>query len=195
MRVDLYSLIHKAQRKHLFDLSFKIGRTDFRDASQISVLKEEIKAIIIHLYKHAKVEETFIHPLFKKIGGQGDVIEEEHRDLETLLGDLEKSLLAENQENLYTRFNQFLIAYLSHIDAEETAQKDILWKHYDDSTLMDVLKRFQESRTPDQSMDDLKFILPCLNPQETEKILKSMKGSVPDKVYESVEVMAQKASA
>lgn len=185
MRVDLYSLIHKAQRKHLFELSIKIGQTDLRDGSQVSDLKEELRDAVKWLREHAEHEETFVHPLFHKIGGQGDFIEQEHHDLEHLLENLEKSLASESQGDLYTRFNQFLAAYLAHIDSEEMAQKDILWKHYDDGALMEVMKKFKENRTPSQSMEDLEFMLPCLSPEETERILGTMKGNVPDHVYEA----------
>jgi uncharacterized membrane-anchored protein YjiN (DUF445 family) len=193
MRFDLYSLIHKAQRKHLFDLSVNIGRANLKDPAQLSPLKEELEIMVERLRKHAEVEDTYIHPLFHKIGNQGEMIEKEHHDLERLLDNLEKSLSLENQESLYTRFNQFLIAYLSHIDAEETAQKDILWKHYDDKTLQEVIQRFTASLTPEQSLDSFKFIFPCISLQERDSILNSLKENAPKHVYEAVCLIAKMA--
>jgi hypothetical protein len=195
MRFDLYSIMHKAQRKNLFDLSFKIGRADFSDASQVTALKDEVKAVIVRLQEHAHHEETFIHPLFQKIGAQGDSLEKEHRDLEILFEGLEKCLDSENQTDLYVHFNRFLTAYLNHIDAEEIAQKDILWKYYDDEALKEVMKEFKQSRTLNEAMTDLEYMFPCLTPQEIQGILGGMKGVVPDTVYETVECMARRAAS
>jgi hypothetical protein len=194
MRFDLYSVVHKAQRKNLYELSVKIGRADFQDATQVTAIKGEIKTLLTRLRKHAHHEETFVHPLFHQIGTHGNTIEAEHRDLELIFEALEKCLDTENQSELYTRFNRFLTAYLTHIDAEETAQKDILWKHYDDAALLEVMKKFNANRTLDESLEDLEYMFPSLSPQEIQGILGSMKGSVPNTVYETVSAMAQKAS-
>ncbi len=193
MRVDLYTFIHKAQRKYLFDLSVKIGRSDFRDASQVSLLKKELKVMIARLKEHASNEETFIHPFFHKIGQQGNSIEREHHDLEILLEDFEKNIDTLDQSKLYTQFNRFLAVYLTHIDDEEKAQEDILWKHFDDEALLDVMKQFRARQTPTQAMEDLEFIFPGLNAEEIERILSGMKGVVPDATYQAISLMAKKA--
>ncbi len=193
MRVDLYTFIHKAQRKHLFDLSVKIGRSDFRDASQVSLLKKELRGMVARLKEHASHEETFIHPFFHKIGQQGELIEREHHDLEILLEELEKNIDTLDQGQLYTQFNRFLAAYLTHMDDEEKAQRDILWKHFDDEALMEVMKKFRAQQTPTQFMEDLEFLFPTLTAEEVERILGGMKGVVPEATYQAVSLMAKKA--
>ncbi len=48
-RVDLYSLIHKAQRVRLFALSTKIAKADLENSAELAVIKQELEAIIKHL--------------------------------------------------------------------------------------------------------------------------------------------------
>ena len=193
MRLDIYSPMHKAQRKNLFELSIKIGRADFSEAAQVATLKSEVQAIIASLRKHAQHEETFIHPLFKQLGTEGEHLEEEHHDLEITFANLEKCLAAEKQNDLYTQFNRMVVAYLKHIDAEETAQQDILWKHYDDAALMEAMKKFHASRKQEETMQAYEYMFPSLNPQEIQGMLCGAKAVFPADVYVVVESMARKA--
>ena len=79
-RVDLYSLIHKAQRVRLFALSSKIAKADLENSAQCAEIKEELSALINHLRAHVVHEATLIHPLFAEAGGQlADLLNDEHR--------------------------------------------------------------------------------------------------------------------
>ena len=70
------------------------------------------------------------------------------------------------------------------MDEEESAQREILWKNYDNDRLMGVMKDFQKSRTPQEGMSDLEFLLPCLNIHEVLEILISMKINVPEAAFQ-----------
>jgi hypothetical protein len=186
MKVDIYTKIHKAHRKSLFALSEKIGRTNFADVSQVSHLKEEVKKIIKRLREHAQHEECFIHPLYAELGKQGEVFDHEHNDLENSLDLLEKNI-ADGQHDsnqIYTQFNQFIIFYLKHMDEEESAQREILWKYFDNDRLIDIIHHFQKSRMPEEDMEDLEFMLPCLNIHEILEILGSMKANAPEAAFQ-----------
>ena len=62
MRVDLYSAIHKAQRKYLFEISIAIGSADPSDPVQVAGIQQKIKDAILNLKDHADNEKTYIHP-------------------------------------------------------------------------------------------------------------------------------------
>lgn len=79
------------------------------------------------------------------------------------------------------------------MDDEEKAQRDILWKHFEDEALLEIMKQFRARQTPAQMMDDLEFMFPALSPEEIERILDGMKDVVPDAIYETVSVMAKRA--
>lgn len=195
MKVDVYTKIHKAQRKHLFALSVKIGRTDFMDAEQVSHLKEEIQKTINNLRKHSQHEEHFIHPLYAELGNQAKLFEHEHHDLENSLEMLEKMIADHNYDGqkIYAEYNRFVAFYLRHIDDEESAQREILWKNYDNDRLMEIIKSFQQSRTPQEGMQDLEFLLPCLNIHETLEILTGMKKGAPETAFQAALQIVEKS--
>ncbi len=195
MKIDLYSKIHKAHRKDLFAISDELARADFSDAAQVSHLRDKIKKRITHLREHSQHEERFIHPLYEKVGNQAALFSHEHNDLENSLDLLEKMIADDNHDaqKIYAQFNRFIAFYLRHIDDEESAQREILWKHYDNDRLMNVMKDFQQSRTSQESMQDLEFLLPCLNIHEATEILMGVKKSVPESVFQSVLYMVEKS--
>ena len=123
-KIDLYTVIHKAQRTHLFDLCAKIGRTDFSDAQATSTIEQEMREIIEHLRQHGVNEDTFIHPLFRELGDHASAIDDEHDDLDKELHKLECILDKKNWSGLYPEFARFIGVYLLHQDEEERAAQD-----------------------------------------------------------------------
>src|SRR5690606_29630220 len=143
MRADLYSLIHKAQRFHLFQLSDELGLADFKNTSDAKRAETLTRQMIEHLRDHAKNEETYIHPLFKRIGTDTvEHLEKEHGELEEEITKLEATLREGRWEDIYGQYTRFLGSYLTHLAEEESAQREILWTRYDDQALMAVFNRF-----------------------------------------------------
>lgn len=193
MRYPIYNAIHKAQRQHLFELSIKIGRSNFSDPTQLAKIKDDLKKMIAHLRKHTHSEETFIHPLFAKIGHTGHMLETQHHDLEKLLDDLKTIVSSNDGATLYTHFNHFLVAYLQHIDAEEIAQAEILWEYYSDEELIEAMKGFHQSLSPQEVMENMAFMLPCLNAAEVTHFLGGMKNKAPAPMFKSICEIAERA--
>lgn len=190
-RVDLYSLIHKAQRVRLFALSSKIALADLENSAERAEIIQELQAIITHLKAHAQHEANFIHPLFASVGNLADLLGDEHEELEEGLELLEEVLEQENWEVLYTELNRFIALYLIHQDQEEAAQSDVLWKNFDDEKLAQVLTAFKAGRTAAQAQEDLEFVLPCLNISELAQLFKSIKAGTPAPVFEDICKLAQ----
>lgn len=174
-KVDLYTLIHKAQRAHLFSLSSRIGRADLSDEKEFNSIEQESRDMIAHLREHSVSETTFIHPLFYEIGDQISVIEHEHDDLEKELNKLEHILDEKNWKDLYPELNRFIAAYLTHQEEEERMQIDILWKYFDDSRLADVMTAYKKSRTPEQHAANLKFLAFGISLPELARMLQGAK--------------------
>jgi Hemerythrin HHE cation binding domain len=184
-KVDLYTLIHKAQRAHMFALSTKIGKTDFSNQQEANSIKQELESIIDHLRKHSKNESTFIHPLYVEAGDKASAIDDEHDDLEIELHKLEDILAAKQWEKLYAAFNRFISMYLAHQDEEEQAQEEILWKHFENARLAAALNAFLASRSPALAMEDHKFVMPHLSMAELSQMYKGMKASAPPAAFQA----------
>lgn len=185
MRFDLYGLIHKAQRFHLFLLSNEMGRTDTSDAACRPQIKAKLRNLIEHLKDHARNEETYIHPLFRSLGDSAEKLEEAHEALESELTDLERAVSEERWTDLYRVYARFLGHYLLHLDEEERAQSETLWKHYSDEQLMSVFRRFKAERAPDAARADLVFMVPALSVTELVQMFSGMKTSMPAPAYKA----------
>jgi Hemerythrin HHE cation binding domain len=190
-KIDLYTFIHKAQRVHLFTLAIKIGCADLSDETEMRSIELELRDLIARLKAHSIHEDTLIHPLFRELGDQIAVIDEEHDNLGLELRKLEDILDHKQWNLLYPELNRFISSYLAHQDEEETMQEQILWKHFDNARLGTVMTAFQASRSPAQKMDDLKFLIPGLNVAELTAIFQGIKAAAPAPAFEAACQIAQ----
>ncbi|MGE3973560.1 MAG: hemerythrin domain-containing protein [Bdellovibrionales bacterium] len=179
MRVDLYTFIHKAQRFHLFRLSEQIGATDFSNTSEADQVAEHVLELMEHLKDHAQNEKTYIHPLFEAIGPIGAHLDKEHEGLEKEIEKVEQVIAAKHWANLYSSYSRFLGIYLLHLDEEEAAQRDVLWKHYEDKDLAVVFQRFKSERPAALAKADFEFMLPALSIPELIQMFKGIRASAP----------------
>lgn len=192
MRIDLYTAVHKAQRYHLFRLSNDMGKADFADAAASDAAYAELRHLIAHLRDHAKNEETYIHPLFAKLGEQGDRLAREHHDLEDELSKLENLANEKNGKDAYSAYTRFLGIYLLHLAEEEKAQAHILWPNYSDEDLAAVFGRFKAERAPAAAKADLEFMFPALSVPELTGMFKGMKASAPAPAFQGACDLAAK---
>lgn len=190
-KVDLYTFIHKAQRKHLFDLCAKIGCADFSNEEEINTIEHGLRSMISHLRKHSMSEATYIHPLFNEVGNQISVIDEEHDDLEKELLVLESILNEKKWGELYPTLNRFIASYLIHQDEEETMQADILWKHFDNDRLAAVMTAYRKSLSPTQEIDNWKFLIPALNISELTQLFQNIKKTAAPSAFQECSLFAE----
>jgi len=170
MRFDLYSLIHKAQRKHLFNLAADIGQCNPANEIQCLSIIDRVHAMVELIEDHRNNEETFIHPLYIEAGIQNLVMDVEHHQLELHMQQLKELCLKKDITALYREFNRFIAAYLLHQDEEERQQELVLWKHFDDARLMGAMATFAASKSPQEMLAGFEFMAPALNIHELMRI-------------------------
>lgn len=177
MRVDLYTFVHKAQRFHLFRLSEKMGMTDFGIAEEVDDITREVLHLIEHLKDHAQNEKKYIHPLYQVSGAIGEHFDKEHENLESEIQKIENIVSEKRWEDLYPAYTRFLGIYLLHLNEEEAAQRDTLWKRYEDKDLAEVFNRFKLERPPHLANADFVFMLPvpAILPQSYWKKINGIK--------------------
>jgi hypothetical protein len=184
MRVDLYTFIHKAQRYHMFRLSELIGSADLSQNVEAEEVFQQVQELMEHLKDHAQNEKIYIHPLFQKLGSMGVHFDEEHENLESEIHKIEKIVLEKDWSRLYAAYTKFIGLYLLHLDEEEAAQREILWKHYSDDVLGATFMRFKSERPAPLAKKDFEFMLPALSVPELTHIFRGMKASAPAPVFE-----------
>jgi hemerythrin-like domain-containing protein len=195
MRVDLYSLIHKAQRHHMLRLADALGQLDGGADAALHQARTRVGQIIAHLREHAHNEETYIHPLLRALGEQAAELEAEHGALEAQLAQLESRLDQAGAAELYASFNRFLGHYLLHLDAEERTQRELLWVRYEDAQLGAVMGRFKAGRSPAAARADLEFMLPALSAVELERLFQGIKAAAPPAVFQGACRLAERTRA
>lgn len=192
MRVDLYTFVHKAQRLHMFRLSEAIGSADFSQKEEVDDIARQVFELMEHLKDHAQNEKIYIHPLYQKVGSVGVNFDNEHESLETEIHQIEKIMQENRWSELYSAYARFLGKYLLHIDEEEAAQREILWKHYDDKILGETFMRFKSERPQDLAKKDFEFMLPALSIPELTQMFRGMKASAPEKAFQGACHTAEK---
>lgn len=190
MRIDLYALIHKAQRFHMFRLSDRIGKTDFADEGEAGQVCTELHNIIAHLRDHARNEEAYIHPLYDQTGVGANALDAGHQVLESGLGNLERLINERRWEEIYPAYTRFLGMYLIHLDEEEQTQRNVLWQHYTDQELAAVFNRFKAERPPALVEADLEFMLPALSVTEITRMFQGMRVSAPAYAFQGACALA-----
>jgi hypothetical protein len=189
MPTDLYTFVHKAHRVRLFNLSMEIARADFAESAEVAKIRALLENEIAHLRDHAAIEEHYIHPLYRALGDVSAEFEAEHQLLEQELESLERLAAEDRWTELHRAYNGFLGRYLVHLEEEEGAQEEILWKHYD-AELAEVFARFQKERSPEKLRDDLELFLPALSAAELTGMFTGMKLRAPSYVFEFAQGLA-----
>ncbi|HTQ06785.1 MAG TPA: hemerythrin domain-containing protein [Polyangiaceae bacterium] len=190
MRVDLYYLVHKAQRFQLFGFARELSRADLGDAGVRERVATEVRELVALLEDHARNEEKHVHPLFARSGGEGaaagtagggavESIEREHRALERHFAELTAVVDGGRWSEVYPATMRLIGEYLLHIDEEERAQAEVLWPRYTDEELGAVVARFKAERAPAAARADFSLMLPALSVPELARVLGGVRSSAP----------------
>jgi hypothetical protein len=178
-RIDFYTKVHKGLRAGLFAVSQRAAALDYADSTSVQALAAELRALLGRLSAHAAHEARFIHPLLlQKIGES--CFDPEHAALELEQDSVGHALArliaapAEEREQsglaLYRTLNRFICNYLGHLEREE-AIMPLLHERCSDAELANVMTRFGASRSPQETLADLRWMLPALNPMEQGEML------------------------
>lgn len=176
-RVDLFTHIHKGIRRGLFDLSAQAGATDWTDAAQVSELATAWDRMVELLHSHTEHEDGFIFRLLDGRPEASDLPEDDHRDLDDLLADLEERfallrLHPEAGEGLrwYRDLNRYIGTTLHHLHEEETVVMPALWRTRTDEELLDCRARFLAATTPSVAQTSLQLMQRALD-ASTKQVL------------------------
>ncbi len=178
-RIDFYTKVHKGLRAGLFALSQRAASADYTDAEALGALATELRTLLARLTGHAHHEERFVHPLLEtKLGSKP--FDEEHQALDreqgALAGLIAETMAAPVEERaarglaFYRALNVFICRYLEHLDREEAAMP-LLWQRCTHEELAQVMARFGASRTLEEMLADLRWMLPALSPAEQRELL------------------------
>jgi len=132
-RFDMYTPIHKAVRRVMFETAIALARTDFNAADEVEEATRSVSACTLFLREHAEHEDREVVPLVARLDPElGATLEREHPELERMTIDVESlwprlaSLdvpVARGQmgAELLRRFQALVAAHLRHMERDRNS--------------------------------------------------------------------------
>jgi hemerythrin-like domain-containing protein len=204
--VDLYSSVHKGQRRIFFKISSEAGTIDYADEEAVEKFYGELQAFREHMTLHAKLEEKFIHPLLsERVPGGARRLEEEHRIMHQQFNDLvahlesakAKPVNFEKRRELalefYRAWNRFVAFYFAHINHEEEDIQPALWRLCTNEELANAFKLIMANQTPKELMDNLEMMLPAMSLNERVMLLNQGRANMPPEAFQGALRVAENA--
>ena len=178
-RDDLFTHIHKALRKGLFDLTVLAGSTDWTDPAEVSALEDRWRPFVAFLRSHSRHEDDHILRILDRDEPSATAVAaEQHEDLDALLDDLdgrfEAGVSAPDPAMglaLYRDLARFVAAYLPHLHEEETTIMERIWARCSDEEIAATRAAFMAELTADEMAMSMELMLPALDRTTREMLL------------------------
>lgn len=184
-RFNGFWLIHKGLRSMLYATGQQLNQTDFADPEAVAALAAQLNDLLMAYEHHAAIENNHILPLIQRQDpAMIEAFETEHdhdHELgETLARHLNDVLTLETGEAkavavkaLHYAFYAFTAFNLEHMNREELVLNEVLWNHYNDAEIMEVIRGIQLSLDPETKALMDPWIMKGANPAEVQLLLQA----------------------
>lgn len=169
MRLDLYTVIHKALRALLCDTLVAMGRMDASDDAEVAAALAALRRVIALGRHHLHQENQYIHPALEaRRRGAACASAKEHTEHETAFERLEALALHVERGRgavreaaaleLYRELALHAAKDFAHMHAEETENNAVLWAHYSDAELAGIHRTILASVGPQLMNENLRAL-------------------------------------
>lgn len=197
-RFDIYTLVHKGQRKNLFELTLAAGRIAADDHAAREALAREIAGTLASLVEHAEAEEKVFGPLYREGAPElGERLAAEHGALDaemaTLRGAVEAAVAEASPQAdlaLYRALARFTSVYLAHVDVEEGSMP-ALWARFDDAALRRAQGEVVALHSRATVQFNLRNMLPAASSAERVVFLANLRRELPPPAFAGVRQMVE----
>lgn len=192
-RFDMYTLVHKGQRKKLFELTMTAGQLAAEDRTGREALAADVEAALASLVDHTDAEATHFGPLYAAAeAGTGARLAAEHEELavelsrvRTAAADALAAASSTTDLAFYRALARFTAAYLTHIDAEERSMS-VLWAAFDDAALARAQGALVASHPRPSVEFNLRNMLAAASPAERVGFLANLRRNMPTGAFAGV---------
>lgn len=185
MRFDIFTPIHKALRRSLFDTALALGRTNFGSTDEVAAAERAVADCLGFMREHAEHEDRHALPEIARLDpGLAAILVNGHPELERgaiaveslwpRLAALPTAAAEERQTlggELVRRFHNFVADEVLHMDREERELNALLWARLTDAEIMAISNRITTSIAPERMRTWGELLLPALNGPEREAML------------------------
>jgi hypothetical protein len=180
--LNMYTAIHKGLRNLLFTTSLSAGNTDWTNDDDLSGLQGRLDHLLHVLRLHVQNEETYVHPLLAdRLVGVHRRLEEDHREQEAILDDLEgfsnrarKTDPAKRVQlglEFYRVLNRFIALYLPHLDDEESRVMLSLNEAFAPEELLATYFEILRNQPEQDLLSDVDMMFPAMTDDEVIELL------------------------
>lgn len=184
-RFNGFWLIHKGLRCMLYETGLQLNQTDFADSSAVAALSKQINDLLKAYAHHADIENNHILPMIQRQdAAMIEAFEAEHdhdhvlgetlaRQLNDVLTLEAGELQAAAVKSLHYAFYAFMAFNLEHMNREELVLNEVLWSHYSDAEIMQVVRSIQANLDDETRALMDPWILKGANPAEVQMMLQA----------------------
>jgi hypothetical protein len=185
MRFDMFTPIHKALRRSLFDTALALGRTSFAAADDTAAAERLVAACMEFMREHAAHEDRHVLPEIARLAPElATLLADGHPELERTAIAVDSlwprlaalpAAAAEERESLggelMRRFHRFVADEVVHMDREERELNALLWARLTDAEIMAISSRITTSISPERMRTWGELLMPALNGPERGAML------------------------
>src|SRR5215472_9449501 len=193
-RFDIYRQIHKAMRASMCDAMLAAGEFDPMDDGARTQFLTRVREMLSFARGHLDKEDKFIHPAMElRAPGSTKVTAEDHASHEKVFRELDETLEALEQSSilekpaaahaLYGKLAHFVGENLLHMQVEESANNEILWRTHSDQEILALECAIVASLSPQERAYSAQWMLPFANPQERLHMLRAMQPMMPPEAF------------
>ena len=178
-------------------ISKAAGTLDTNDQNALASLENEILSFKEHMFRHAELEEKFIHPLLsERVPGGANRLNRDHKimhrqfdDLVACFGEVKKKQDFEKRDELslefYLAWNRLTSFYFNHIDYEEEYVMPSLWKLCTLDELAGAFRKSLADQTPSELIYALTMALPAMNLTERVMLFNQGRAASPPEAFQA----------
>ena len=184
-RDDLFTDIHKAIRRGLFEATLQFGATDWDDPEEVAAAAVTWRPLHDLLQSHTRHEDDHILRLLDGRGPSSAArAGDEHRDLDDLLDELTATVDRAVQHPdpttgraAYRDLCRFIAAYLPHLHAEETEVMPRIWELCSDEEIAATRGAFMAEIGDAEREYTIGLLLPSIDGPTRDRMMSALAGA------------------
>jgi hemerythrin-like domain-containing protein len=200
LKIDPYTVAHKAQRSVLFKIAVDTGKVDYTNAANLANIKTLLANINKGIRAHAAWEEKVLHPLLaRKVPRATERIEDEHNkihhDLDILMKYLDDTIalpstyekLGKVVQEFYLAFNKFINMYNDHIGYEEEEILPALWNLTTTQEFITAFSSAQQAAaqaSPEELRAGIEMTVNAISLDDLTQMLSMVKSTAPPQILQ-----------
>lgn len=196
-RYDLYCLVHKGLRVAMTDALTLLGRADPAVPIELAGALNAVAEVLDLCAEHVAHENGFIHTALERaLPGSSSFTAAEHAHHLTAIAMLTARLAAARIappaaqgvqcHQLYRLFALFVADNLQHMEVEESSNTEILWQHYSDYELRELVHAIESQVPPQRMLTWMRWILPNLTRAERLGLVAVLRQALPAPAFAAV---------